>query len=288
MTNTTTDPVELAIEPINPVFGAYLRIRPEDTLAPGMPEKIMAALERYSAVVFPQINMSDELFAKLTAALGEQHELGLTKDKSQAAESGIYRISLDKDDKTQLDVVRGNDYWHMDGTAYDRPGKATLLKCETPPAEGGDTGLASLYAAYDALPDSRKQELEGLRVVHCLEAVCLRFYDNPTERDYKRWNAVFPRREHPLVWHQQNGRTALLIGSTAEHIVGMDADKSRQLLDELYEWATQDRFTYRHKWQKGDLLIFDNPTVMHRSFPYNEAAGRVMHRTTLKGTEAIA
>ena len=60
------------------------------------------------------------------------------------------------------------------------------------------------------------------------------------------------------------------------------------MLDELLAWCTQDRFTYRHRWQEGDLVIFNNPGVLHRSYPYSEDAGRVMHRTTLKGLEAIA
>jgi alpha-ketoglutarate-dependent taurine dioxygenase len=94
--------------------------------------------------------------------------------------------------------------------------------------------------------------------------------------------------EHPLVWNQGNGRSAMLIGSTANDIVGMEEAESRALLDELLEWSTQDRFTYRHRWQVGDLVIFNNPALLHRSYPYDLAAGRVMHRTTLKGREAIA
>ena len=99
---------------------------------------------------------------------------------------------------------------------------------------------------------------------------------------------MFPPTEHPLVWHQQSGRTSLLIGATAGDIPGMDEAEGRALLEELVAWAAGPRFTYRHKWHKGDLAIFNNPALLHRSFPYGEAAGRVMHRTTLKGTEAIA
>ena len=82
-------------------------------------------------------------------------------------------------------------------------------------------------------------------------------------------------------------KSALLIGSTANDVAGMGEDESRALLDELLAWCTQDRFTYRHKWHDGDLVIFNNPGLLHRSYPYADAAGRVMHRTTLKGREAI-
>ena len=104
---------------------------------------------------------------------------------------------------------------------------------------------------------------------------------------FARWDAIFPRLEHPLVWTQESGKSALLIGSTANDIAGLAEGESRALLDELLAWCTQDRFTYRHKWHDGDLVIFNNPGLLHRSYPYDDTAGRVMHRTTLKGREAI-
>jgi alpha-ketoglutarate-dependent taurine dioxygenase len=278
----------MTMEPLTPHLGATIEVSADEVLQPGVIAGVLEALDRYDVLVFPQIDMSDERFAEFTAALGESHDLGVTEDKSDASGKGIYRIALDKDDRNQLDYIKGNDHWHMDGTVYETPGKATLLKCEVPPREGGDTGFASLFAAWDALPAERKRELEGKRVLHYMAAVGRRIYQAPTAEDFARWDAVFPPTEHPLVWHQKSGKTALLIGATAGDIVGMDQAEGRALLEELVEWATGPRFTYRHKWQKGDLVIFNNPGLLHRSYPYDQASGRVMHRTTLKGTEAIA
>lgn len=278
----------LTIEPITAAIGAYAHVAAENVVKDDIPQRLMDALNRYNVLVFPQVHMSDEQFVALTAALGDSHDLSVTDDGSSTSDKGIYRIALDKDDKTQLDYVKGNDYWHMDGTSYDMPGKGTLLKCETPPSEGGDTEFANLFAAYAALPEERKRALEGVRVVHCLAAVGRLMYDDPTQEDFDRWNSVFPPREHPLVWHQQDGRTSLLIGSTAERIVGLDAEEGQTLLQDLLDWCTGSDFTYRHHWRKGDLVIFNNPGLLHRSHPYTEAAGRLMHRTTLKGIEAIA
>jgi alpha-ketoglutarate-dependent taurine dioxygenase len=279
--------VNIAIEPISASIGAYVKIAPEDVTKDSVPDQILDALNRYNVLVFPQVHMSDDQFLALTSALGEMHDATVTLDRSEASEKGIYRIALDKDDKTQLDYVKGNDYWHMDGTSYDAPGKATMLKCESAPSEGGDTEFANLFAAYAALPEQKKRQIEGMRVVHCLAAVGRRMYDDPTDEDFARWNSVFPPKEHPLVWHQKDGRTSLLIGSTAEDVVGMDHTTGSAFLDELLDWCTGDRFTYRHHWQKGDLVIFNNPALLHRSHPYMEAAHRVMHRTTLKGHETI-
>lgn len=280
--------MRLEIEPITPEIGANLHIAAADVLWPGVPEQILEALDRFNVLVFPQVCMDDDIFLALTAALGEKHENKVTDDGSAASNKGIFRIALDKDDKTQREFILGNDFWHMDGMSYSVPVKATLLKCESAPREGGDTGFANLHAAYAALPEETKRRLAGLKVGHCLSASLRRLYDRPTAEDFARWDAIFPRLEHPLVWTQESGKSALLIGSTANDVTGMAESESRALLDELLEWSTQDRFTYRHEWRDGDLVIFNNPGLLHRSYPYDDAAGRVMHRTTLKGHEAIS
>lgn len=280
--------MNIGFRPITENVGAYVDVAADDVLNEGMPGKILAALERYNVLVFPQVNMSDETFLALTAALGEKHDNKVTDDGTSASQKGIFRIALDKDDKTQREFILGNDYWHMDGMSYTVPVKATMLKCESAPVDGGDTGFANLHAAYAALPQDKKAQLDGLRVGHALSASLCRLYDEPSAEDYARWDAIFPRLEHPLVWKQKEGKAALLIGSTAHDVVGLDQEESRALLDELLDWCTQDRFTYRHTWSTGDLVIFNNPGLLHRSYPYDDAAGRVMHRTTLKGEEAIA
>ncbi len=275
-----------AIEAITPTLGAFIRLSQAEEISGDGPARILAALNRYNVVVFPELRMSDGDFLVLTGLLGEKHDNKVTDDGSDVSEKGIFRIALDKDDRTQREFILGNDYWHMDGMSYPVPVKATLLKCESAPTRGGDTGFANLHAAYESLPSATKQRLACLRVGHCLSASLSRLYVSPTAEDFDRWDAIFPRLEHPLVWTQEDGRSALLIGSTAHDIAGMDAQESRDLLDELLAWATQDRFTYRHAWRAGDLVIFNNPGLLHRSYPYDDAARRVMHRTTLKGREA--
>jgi alpha-ketoglutarate-dependent taurine dioxygenase len=278
----------MIIKPITSEIGATVEIAPEAVLADGAAQLLLGALNHYNVLVFPQVRMSDDIFLALTAALGEMHENKVTDDGSTASNKGIFRIALDKDDKTQREFILGNDFWHMDGMSYSVPVKATLLKCESAPRAGGDTGFANLHAAYAALPEERKQRLAGIKVGHCLSASLRRLYDHSTDEDFARWDAIFPRLEHPLVWTQESGKSAMLIGSTANDIAGMTQAEGRDLLDELLAWSTQDRFTYRHKWRDGDLVIFNNPGLLHRSYPYDDAAGRVMHRTTLKGHEAIA
>ncbi len=278
----------ITFEPISGELGATVRVSADDILTNGSPREIRNALDVFGVLVFPHLYLSDEDLVSLTNALGEMEPARTTADGSRAAALGIYRIALDKQNSSQREYVEGNNFWHMDGTSYRVPGKATLLKCITPAAAGGDTEFAHLFAAYDALPQAKKQQLEGLRVIHCLEAVGRKFKPDHTEEDIRRWNAVFPPTEHPLVWKQSCGRTSLLIGSTAQCIVDKNGDTVPALLEDLLEWSTQPRFTYRHQWRQGDLVIWNNPGLLHRSHPYTEAAGRIMHRTTVKGTEEIA
>jgi alpha-ketoglutarate-dependent taurine dioxygenase len=278
---------KVEIEPIDAPMGAYVRIAPEDVMNPGVTEQVMAALSEYGVLVFPQIGLTDDEFTEFSSALGDQHALDKAYDGTASSEKGIYRVTKDKDDETHLDYIRGNDWWHMDGTSYNVPGKSTLLKCEVPPSAGGDTEFADLFAAWEAMPQAMKDKLETLRVVHCFRAVGPRFYDDPTPEDFARWDAVFPPTEHPLVWHQKDGRTSLLIGVTALDVVGMEHEEGAAFLEELVDFCTTRQFVYRHKWRTGDMVMFNNPGLLHRSTPYDKASGRVMHRTTIKGTEMI-
>lgn len=182
----------LQLEPITPALGAKVHIAAKDVLREGVPAQLLAALERHGVLLFPQINMDDDTFLALTAALGEKHEVKVTNDGSAPSNKGIFRVARDKDDKTQREFILGNDFWHMDGMNYPVPVKATLLKCERAPAEGGDTGFASLHAAWEALPADRQRALEPLRVGHCLSAALRRLHDAPTPEDFARWDAIFP------------------------------------------------------------------------------------------------
>ena len=278
----------LMIRPITAHIGAYIDNRADELLSGDMPEQLLQALDNYNVLVFPRVGLSDEQLVSLSGKMGVMEAAKATHDGSSTSGKGIYRIALDKDDKTQLDYVKGNDYWHMDGMNYSVPGKGTLLKCENPPSKGGETEFANLYAAYAALPEEKKVRLSHLCVEHCLSAVGRKLYAAPTADDFARWDAVFPETEHPLVWKQRDEKASLLIGSTANRIVGMSDTESDALLQELLDWCTQPAFTYRHSWSRGDLVIFNNPGLLHRSLPYTADSGRLMHRATLKGYESIA
>ncbi|MFJ8194031.1 TauD/TfdA dioxygenase family protein [Streptomyces sp. NPDC096094] len=199
----------------------------------------------------------------------------------------IFPISINPAKSKSAKYLKGAFYWHLDGTSDDVPVKATTLTARHVATVGGGTEFASTYAAYENLPEKERERYESLRVVHSFEASQRLVNPDPTEQELAAWRTQ-PSHEMSLVWHRRDGRRSLVTGTTADHIVGMDPDESRALLDELLDWTTQDRFRYTHDWEVGDLVVWDNTGILHRALPYDESSERLLHRTTVVGDEAFA
>jgi hypothetical protein len=121
-------------------------------------------------------------------------------------------------------------------------------------------------------------------VVHSLEASQRRVYTDPSPELVQRWRSRRTH-EHPLVWTHRTGRKSLVLGASADYVVGMDLDEGRALLDSLLERATVPAKVYSHSWSIGDTVIWDNRGVLHRAAPYDPGSQREMLRTTVLGDE---
>jgi alpha-ketoglutarate-dependent taurine dioxygenase len=185
--------------------------------------------------------------------------------------------------------LRAAFLWHIDGCTPmndECPQMATVLSAKQVADEGGETDFASAYTAYDMLSDEDKQRLGSLRVVHSLEASQRKTTPDPSPEDVARWRSR-PTHEHPLVWTHRSGRKSLVLGASADYIVGMDLDEGRAVLDRLLQSATGPDNVYSHTWSVGDTVIWDNRGVMHRAGQYADDSGRLMLRTTVLGDEPI-
>ena len=151
---------------------------------------------------------------------------------------------------------------------------------------GGETEFASAYAAYESLSDAEKDRYGSLRVVHSLEASQRRVTPDPSPELLARWRSR-PTHEHPLVWTHRSGRKSLVLGASADYVVGMDLDEGRALLAELLDHSTEADKVYSHVWSVGDTVIWDNRGVLHRAAPYEPNSPREMLRTTVFGDEPI-
>ena len=159
--------------------------------------------------------------------------------------------------------VRGEQY-HTDHSNFPAPPKATMLHAVNLPKTGGDTQFVDVRAAFDSLPEEKRRRLAKLRSVHVYESS-----QSPRKMAAltPEEHAKIPKTVQPLVIrHPENGRSALYLNTARmEGIEGMPSDEGFKLIDELYTHATQSRFEYRHKWRPGDMVIWDNRSVMHQA-----------------------
>ena len=175
--------------------------------------------------------------------------------------------------------------WHSDGQYLTEPTKASIMHAREVPPAGGDTLFVNMTAVLDALPQATQQRIAGLRVVHSrvkTHPILFPSWAPLTEEEKARMPDVL----HPLVrTHPETGRKALYVGgNSAWEIEGMPHDEGRALIRELRDFATGERFVYAYAWSVGDVLIWDNRSVMHCPTDFNETGHRrVMYRTTVKG-----
>jgi alpha-ketoglutarate-dependent taurine dioxygenase len=245
----------------------------------------LAALDRYGVVVYREVDIADSDLVAFSRLLGEV----VPNPTGEHAHPEIATITLDPA-RTNAMLAwyrQGNFLWHIDGASDELPQKATLLTAREVDPAGGDTEFASTYASYDALTGGEKAEIADLRVLHSFAAAQRRAHPDATDEEQAAWDRV-PARVHPLVWTRRDGRRSLLLGATADHVVGRPVDEGRALLDRLLEWSTRPQFVLRHRWRRGDLVVWDNTGMLHRALPFEPTSPRLMHRTTLVGVEPVA
>jgi alpha-ketoglutarate-dependent taurine dioxygenase len=245
-----------------------------------LPAAVMAALEENGVLVFRALHVDDETQIALSKKLDDVGKA------EPATPPTIYTVSLDPTKSHTASYTRGTFNWHIDGAQDDVPTKATTLSAKAVSTTGGETEFASTYAAYDDLRDDEKERFEGLRVLHSFAASQRLVNPDPSPEELARWREK-PDKEHPLVWRHRSGRRSLVIGVTADHVMGMDIQEGRALLAGLLERATAPDRVYRHAWTVGDFVVWDNTGVMHRVEPYDPSSAREMHRTTMSGDEPI-
>lgn len=245
-------------------------------------EECRKLLARHHVLIYRDAAISDDELVALTRHLGRP----LPARTGEHRLSEIDTITLDpgRTEPRLAALRRGNFLWHFDGATGTSPQKATLLAAREIPESGGDTEFADTTLAYRALDPARRRGLRGLRVLHSFAAAQQRANPGADEDQRARWHTV-PTREHPLTWTHRDGRTSLLVGATAHRVVGRPDDDGAALLEDLENWVTQPRFVLRHRWRAGDLVVWNNTTLLHRARPFAATARRLMHRTTIAGEE---
>ena len=284
----------IPIRPLTPVIaGEVSGVDCRRPLAPEEVAAIEAGMDRYAVLVFRDQPLNDEQQLAFTRHFGELENYGtpghIRRREEQRLGPGIADFSnLDKDGNIMSAEDRvwffklGDRLWHSDSSFRPVPAKYSLLSGRIIPSWGADTEFADMRAAYDALDERTKAEVDDLVCEHSLiySRAAFGFTDlAPEER------AAFAPVRQPLVRrHPVTGRKSLFLASHAGAIVGWPVPEARAFLRDLNEHATQRQFVYAHQWRLHDLVIWDNRQTMHRVRRYDQSQPRDMRRATVAGT----
>jgi alpha-ketoglutarate-dependent 2,4-dichlorophenoxyacetate dioxygenase len=284
----------VTIRPLHPVFvGEVSGIDCTRPLAAEEVAAIEAGMDRYAVLVFRDQDLGDAQQLAFTRHFGELESYKtpghIRRPVDQRLGAGIADFSnLDKDGRIIPAEDRvwffklGDRLWHSDSSFRPVPAKYSLLSGRVIPSWGGNTDFADMRAAYDALDDRTKDEIEPLVCLHSLsysrEAIG---FVELTEDEIAAFRPVRQRlvRTHPVT-----GRKSLFLAAHAGAIEGWTIPEARMFLRDLTEHATQREFAYSHQWRKGDLVMWDNRQTMHRARRFDDRNEiRDVRRTTLAG-----
>jgi len=284
--------VSITVTPAHPDFAAEIAgVDVSRPLNPADRQAIEDAIDRYAVVVFRGQTLDDEkqvAFARnfgpiASSALKLRHR----DIKHRIESSDVADISnldgdgnvLKPDARRRLDGL-ANRLWHTDASFRAVPGALSMLYAHVIPEEGGDTEFADLRAAYDALPEAKKNELEGLVAEHSIwrsrEQLGVVQY---TEEERA---SLPPVPQRVVRTHPGSHRKTLYLAAHASHIIGMPVADGRLIILDLIEHATQPRFVHAHRWARGDLVIWDNRCTMHRARPFDTTRVRDLRRVTTR------
>ena len=250
--------------------------------------EIETALDQYAVVVFhgqPLTNEEQlafsEPFGYLEPSRGTMHpdhKLRFDNRLSDISNLKIGDAKVDADDRRWMSSM-ANRLWHTDSSYKPTPAKYSMLSARLLPSWGGETEYCDLRGAYDALPARTKARIEDMVVMHSIALSRAKLGFNNWAPNEIEINKPVPQllvRIHP-----GSKRKTLYLASHAGEIVGMTVPEGRMLLADLIEHATQREFVYRHNWQVGDFVIWDNRCTMHRGRDFDMSETRDMRRTTV-------
>lgn len=274
----STEP-SVEFRPVKPLIGSTVIAEREAYFDPDVVRRCGEMLEDRAVLVLPGVHFSDEEQLAFTDLLGGR--LNLTSSATTDKSDDVYQVTLDSKINRAPEYVLGTFFWHMDGMPMEmEPPRATLLSARRLAPHGGHTEFASSFAAYEQMPAEWREEIEDLHIVHTVASSLRSIADAIPEADRGKL-AIGVAKERPLVMTHRNGRKSLIIGSTADTVIGMELAYGRALITRLVEWATQPDFVYQHRWQEGDFVIWSNTGALHRVVPYARDSGRMMHRTSI-------
>jgi alpha-ketoglutarate-dependent taurine dioxygenase len=248
-------------------------------------QEIWDAFFAAQVLVFRGLRLSANQFLEFARRFGrpEPHVIDQFHHPEHA---DILVLSNRIKDGEPVGLADAGTYFHTDYSYLEVPARCTMLYSIEVPRQGGDTLFADQYAAYDGLPEATKRRIEDL--------VALHHYGNRDDLDQASRtvaSALTGEQEHKLAWvrhrvvrrHPVTGRKALYsVSGSSFSIEGMPKDEALVLLDELKRHATQEKYRLRLKYGVGDLVIWDNASLLHSATLTDPEDPRTLWRITVK------
>lgn len=293
MSTDTLAPTRLAVRPLGAALGAEVRgIDMRRPLDEATRRELLDAWMRHLVLVFPGQRISDAEHVAFTRCLGEPEIFHQAIIRSSRMRE-IFRVAnvdddgrlLPPDDPTvrQLSLAQ---CWHTDSSYLATPCVGSLLHGIEVSRSGGETQFSNLYAAYEALPERLRQRIAGRKARHNFARLhTLKALKPMSEAE----RAAVPPVWHPLVRvHPVTGRRSLYVSPVYnDRVEGLPDEEARELLAELSAFVGRPEFVYSHSWKSDDIVMWDNRCTVHQVTAFDPAERRVMHRTTLVGTEPV-
>ena len=268
----------MSVTPIDATFGAVIRDVDLANLDDETWDDIHAVFLKYSLLVFPGQHLTDQAQSAFAHRLGKLEKRANGRFSNQNNDGSMIRS-----DSGRFRLLRGNEGWHFDSTYMPLAAKAGILSALVIPPKGGETEFADMSAAWDVLEEETQHSLEGLSACHSLYYSQLKAgYIHKTDHAYGFHDKGAPLR--PIIKkHPETGRKSIYAGRHAYGIPGMSTEESEELLSNLVENACQPPRTYKHPWNVGDLVLWDNRCLMHRARPYDTQFPRILRGSRVSG-----
>ena len=256
-----------------------------EALNPSITTKINDAFVENVFLVFRNQNLTAQQFLAAAKQLGQPATQKLSQYKVPGCPMVSYVSNQEKTDAGNPKLL--GKAWHTDHSFQPEPPKATLLYGVKLPKRGGDTWFANMKLAYDTLPNKLKDRINGLEAIHAYRESREVMSKNErnaeilTDAEERKLNTV-----HPVIrTHDISGSKSIYLNPLRiKRFIGMSSDESSELLERLILHSTKDNLVYAHRWQQGDVIIWDNRQAMHRvEHNYDLSEERLMHRIILKG-----
>ncbi len=279
--------ITLDIAPLTPSVGVEIRgVDLSQPISSDLAQALVDAFHQYSALVFRGQDLTPGEFSQFSGVFGELdvHHLA---ERTFPDHPEVRVLSNNKKAKKLVGAFRGGHFWHTDISYKKKVALATILHGKICPPVGADSLVADMYGAYEAMPDSLKKKLEGNMAIH--------------DRNY-HYEFLYPERppltpeqiakvppvEHPcIITHPVTGRKAVyIVDHFVSRIGDLNEEESQKLVKDVIDFVTQPQFVYCHKWQEGDVALWDDRCTLHSATSYDyDKYDRLLYRTQIKGGE---